>query len=208
MTATLILPDGVRLIRRDELPGNESARAEHWARIQRATLAPGFVITRGGGEGFALYAEANVHATQLFAVFHDLCHTLLETDATLLLGEIDDDPRPLGTADVSDILRVLGRFKYQLAHDGFLQFGAISDHDSINEVFVAPTKHLKIWANDETRLRSVMEHHGVPEASRLEFLDQFPRATTKLAAREGVFGDFAEFAQVLEAELATAGRLR
>jgi hypothetical protein len=72
--------------------------------------------------------------------------------------------------------------RYQLAHDGHVQFGLISDSGGrINEVFVVPTKHFQVWLDDEAHFRRVMQRHGLDEAERLSFLDEYPRTTLRLA---------------------------
>src|SRR5262245_44599108 len=115
MPSTLIFPDGVRLAYREELPRPENERANLWARIEAANIAPGFVLNRADGERFTCYAEANVDAPSIWPIFRDLCRALIEPQATLLLfGEIDDDPRSLGSGDISTIVDVLSRHQYQL----------------------------------------------------------------------------------------------
>jgi hypothetical protein len=150
--------------------------------------------------------EANVDAPSIWPVFSDLSRALVGAEATLLFGDADDEPSPLGTGDVSTIIDVLSRSKYQLAHDGFLQFGVVSDDDAINEVFVAPTKHLKLWFSDEVRFREIMQKHRVPEVSRLEFLDQYPRTTIMLPSSRGVVQDLPALASRLQAGVAAKGR--
>ena len=86
-----------------------------------------------------------------------------------MISPIDEEPVPIGSGPVPSLIAVLEPHKYQLAHDGLLQFGLVSDRDgTINEVFVAPTKHFKIWLNDEERFRSVMEQHDLRQVDRLE----------------------------------------
>ena len=206
MPSTLVFPDGVRLANRDELPGSESERTNLWASIEAANVGPGYVLIRTQGERFRCYVEANVDAPSIWPVFCDLSRALIGAEATLLFGEADDEPDTLGTGDISTIIDVLSRSKYQLAHDGFLQFGVVSDDDAINEVLVTPTKHLKIWLNDEVRFREIMQEHRVPEVSRLEFLDQYPRTTIMLPSSSGVVQDLPALASHLQAEVAAKGQ--
>jgi hypothetical protein len=206
MPSTLIFPDGVRLANREELPGPESERATLWARIEAANIAPGFVLTPTDGERFTCYVEANVDAPSIWPIFRDLSRALIEPKATLLFGELDDEPRSLVSGDITTIIEVLSRHEYQLAHDGYLQFGLVSDDDAINEVFVAPTKHLKVWLNDEARFKAVMHEYGVREVDRLEFLDQYPRTTATLPTDQGVLRDAAELALQLHTEVTAKER--
>ncbi len=82
----------------------------------------------------------------------------------------------------------------------------MSDDDAINEVFVAPTKHLKIWLNDEVRFREIMQDNRVPEVSRLEFLDEYPRITTMLPSGRGLVQDLPVLALRLQSEIAARRR--
>ena len=203
MPSTLVLPDGVRLAREDELPGPEPRRSADWARIQSASVAAGFVLTASQDQRFTHYTELNAHAPRLWDLFRDLCHGLLGPAATLVIGHIDEESVPIGSGPVPSLIAVLEPHKYQLAHDGLLQFGLVSDRDgTINEVFVAPTKHFKIWLNDEERFRSVMEQHDLRQVDRLEFLDEYPRATVALPPERVAFHDISELLTHLENEIA------
>ena len=202
MPNTLVFPDGVRLAHEDELPGPTDARKAAWARIQSASIQPGFVLHGSKDERIKFYAEANVDASDLWATFCDLCRALLASEVTLVFSEIDEDPRSLRTAQLEGILSALGRYKYQLAHDGYVQFGLIADHSgALSEVFVAPTKHLKIWLSDRARFSSVMALHDVPEVDQLEFLDSYPRTTAKLPSTTGAFHYTDELAKHLEQDI-------
>lgn len=182
MPSTLVFPDGVRLALRNEIPGPENERDALWARIESASIAPGFTIQPSNDARFSHYAEINVDAPQIWAVFSDLCHDLLGANATFIAGEVDQTPTPRGSAEVTLLIAKLAPYKYQLAHDGFLQFGLLDEQDGlINEVVVAPTKHIQVWLNDEKRFRLVMEHHRLREDNHLEFLDEYPHMTVPLS---------------------------
>jgi hypothetical protein len=115
-------------------------------------------------------------------VFRDLCAGLLSDPTTLIAGDADREPYPIAAGNVSKFLNVLEIHRYQLAHDGFLQFGLVSDHsDEIEEVFVTETKHFRVWLNDIERFRSIMHGHHICERSRMEFIDEYPRVTTRLS---------------------------
>ena len=184
MGSTLVFPDGIRLAHASELPGPESERVAALERIQSANIAAGYQITEAVDARFSHYAEANVDAPRAWAVFRDLCEALLGHSATLLLGHVDDDPTPVGTVDTAELLALLEPHQYQLMHDGWTQFGLLDQrHGQLNEVFIAPTKHFKVWLCDAGRFRAVMEAHAVPSAGVLEFIDQYPRVTTPLGDR-------------------------
>lgn len=202
MPSTLKFPDGIRLAHLDELPGPGSDRAAAWARIQSANIAPGFTLSESTDSRFAFYAEANVDGPRIWAVFRDLCQGLLGREATLIISEIDDEPMPLGSAHTLGILALLEPHQYQLAHDGCLQFGLVGrDTDLLTEVFVAPTKHFKVWLSDVKCLRSVLRSHAVPEVERLEFIDEYPRTTTRLSGDKVSFRVDSELIEHLEKQL-------
>ena len=188
MASSLLFPNGVRLAHRDELPGPEPDRARAWARIQGAEIQPGFVVSASADPRFDFYGEANVDAHKIWSVFSSLCEQLLGPSATLLMGEIDDDPESVGMNKVPLILRCLEPHSYQLTHDGFLQFGLVCKEGSrISEVFVSPTKHFQVWLGDVNILRTIMQQHGVLEAEALQFIDEYPRTTTQLSAEKRSF---------------------
>lgn len=195
MTDILELPDGVRLARLEEIPGPDTDRSPVWARLRNARIAPGFTFVQSPpGERFRGYAEINVNASEIWAVFHALCSALLGSDVSLIAGDMDDEPVPIVSGDTSMILNALERHRYQLAHDGFLQFGLLYDQgDELAEVFVTPTKHFKVWLNDENRFRSLMYDHGLPQRETMEFVDEYPRVTTRLSEDRGVLLHGEEF---------------
>ena len=181
MASTLVFPDGIRLAIRDDIPGPELERAASWARVQSANIARGFTLKESDQTGFALYAEVNVDAPRIWAVFRDLCEALLGPVATLLIGEIDEEPTALGPAGTPRLLSLLEKHQYQLAHDGFIQFGLAEVRKNLlTEVFVTQTKHFNVWLNDEGFFRAILQRHGISEADKLEFLDEYPRTTTRL----------------------------
>ncbi len=77
MPSTLIFPDGIRLAQRDEIPGPEAHRSETWARVESANIVSGYVVHAVKDEQFTHYAEINVDAPHIWAVFCDLCRALL-----------------------------------------------------------------------------------------------------------------------------------
>src|SRR5688572_16811171 len=90
----LIFPRGVRYPRIDEIPGGAPSDAA--ARIREAQHTPittGFVrIDRPDAQDYTAVVEANVHASNLWAVFADLVTELLPEAAAPIVGVIDDEP--------------------------------------------------------------------------------------------------------------------
>lgn len=202
MASTLVFPDGVRLARLDELPGPEADRARAWSRIQAAEIRPGFVVSESADPRFPFYSEANVDAPMIWGVFRDLCERLLGPAATLVMSDVDDEPSPVGQDQVGSLLRLLEPHQHQLAHDGWLQFGLVSqDEDQVREVFVAPTKHVKVWCEDADLLRTTMQQYGVPEVERLQFIDEYPHTTTRLPREKTAFQSAEELIRHMETSL-------
>ncbi len=181
MANQLVFPDGIRLANKDEIPGPNQLKEEIWQRIQLAKIEPGYVLTKSDDKRFAYYAEANIDAPDLWLIFCDLCRALLGLDSVLLMSTIEEEPIPFGRARTESILAALSEHEYQFANDGWIQFGLMDDSKgSVSEVFVAPTKHLKVWLNDEHLFRSILAHHGLNESDELQFIDQYPRVTIRL----------------------------
>jgi hypothetical protein len=202
MSSTLVFPDGVRLVEWDEIPGTESSRLEIIKRTEQANIAQGFILQTSGDDRFRFYAELNAHAPKVWAVFQNLCQALIRSDVTLLFSGSDLEPIAIGYAHISSVVGALSHYQYQLAHDGFLQFGVISEMDGmVSEVLVGPAKNFKVWLNDEAQFRLVMEAHGIPEADKLEFLDEYPRVTIRLPDGKGVLCDLDELASRLKYEI-------
>lgn len=202
MTNTLEFPDGVRLVQLDEIPGPAGQREELWARIQSARITPGYVLAESDQASFSHYAEINVHASCTWEVFCDLCGALLGPSATFIASMIDDDPIEICPGDTNDLIRVLGGYKYQLSHDGFLQYGlGWAEGGVLNEVFVTPTKHFKVWLNDTDQFRSIMTRYHLAEAEKLEFLDQYPRVTITLRGNRSIFQQPTDLFRQIENEI-------
>lgn len=196
MTSTLAFADGIRLAYKDEIPGPEPEREAAWKRVQSANITPGFLLKESNDDRFSFYAECNVDAPQIWAVFCDLCRSLVGPVASLVMSEHDEELSHLGTASTPAILSLLERHAYQLANDGWIQFGIIEERrDSVTEVFVTTTKHFEVWLNDEKLFRSILESHGLLEVAHLEFLDEYPRTTIRLPDDKVLFQDQTELVQ-------------
>ncbi len=125
----------------------------------------------------------------------------------MIAADADYDPIPIGSAKVPSVIATLEPHRYQLAHDGFLQYGLVSDRDgTINEVLVAPEKHFKVWMTDENSFRHVMQRHHIPERDHIEFLDEYPRTAVALPANSVVFNGGSDLIGHFEKELAAIAK--
>ena len=98
MPSTLVFPDGIRLARKDEIPGPERDRSKTWPRVESANIVPGYVLHATEDKRFMHYAEINVNAPQIWPVFRDLCQALLSPHATFIAAETDCELIPIGSA--------------------------------------------------------------------------------------------------------------
>ncbi|WP_291298219.1 hypothetical protein [Elioraea sp.] len=188
MQNTLVFPDGVRLARPEELP--ESSRATGRKQLRTARIEPGVVLKPSDDPRYTWYAEINVDAPKLWLLFRALCEALLGPEARFVAGAKDGEVVTVGAAGRDGLLDLLDLYAYQLAHDGYLQFGLVSLRgDMVDEVFVAPSKHLTVWLNDRQRFLAVIEDHGLAIVDQLSFIDEFPRVTTSLESDDVHFDD-------------------
>lgn len=190
MVGSLVVADGVRLATPDELPGSPDRRDELRAKIEAASIHPGFTLKAARDPAFRYYAEINVDASDIWALFCDLARGVLAGSGTLLLSFKDDEPQSIAEASVADILDALSAHADQLTHDGYVQFGIVTQTEGeLNEVFVTPTKHFHVWFNAERPFASTMTKHELERAERLNSLDEYPRVTTRLASSRALIID-------------------
>lgn len=196
MTKPLVLPDGVRLPLREEIKGPRAERDRLWAQVERAVLHQGFVARPAGTPEFAWFIEANVDADRLFELFVLLVETLFGSlplaDASfpasnpqetgnegpvcqLLLSDADEELTPVVSAPLGRILPLLAEIQYQLAHDGWIQFGLVRETEGrVVGLLVTPTKHLQIWAQNREEVAGLLRSHGLAEDTELTFLASYP----------------------------------
>lgn len=181
MTSTLIFPDGVRLLSREDLPGSPEQVESEWQRIQAANITAGFVLEETHDSRYPYFAEINVDAPKIWGLFRALAEQMLSPEAELIIGPGEEDPRPVGHGPTRKICDALEPHRYQLANDGFIEFGLIRQtEDSFTEVFVGCCKYFKVWFANLDLFRVVMAEYGLEECESLEFIDEYPRATRRL----------------------------
>ncbi len=202
MKNKLVYPTGVRLATEEELPGPANDHARLWSLVQSANICPGYCLKITSTSKYPFYAEVNVDAPGLWKLFCDLCRGLLKDEAALLMSEIDDEPRILGIAPTDSLLDLLEPHESQLVNDGYIQFGLIDEeYDSLSEVFVVPTKHIQVWFKNLRQFRSIMMAYDLTEEDHLEFLDEYPRTTTRLPEDKVMFSQWTELIDYLSINL-------
>ena len=177
----LIFPDGIHLSEPHEIMGGPD-KDQLIEKIRHAHIAPGYVIQNADNVLFKFYAEINVDAPNVWAVFRSLCESLLPENATPIIGEIDEEPLHNGKYDnVPNLLALFEPFEYYLANDGFIQFGlAGGSQTELAEVFVAPTKHFQIWTNNIEIFKAIMDDYKIAPSENMQFINEFPRVTKAL----------------------------
>jgi hypothetical protein len=179
----LNFPKGIRFVRGNEIPDSNSDKSEMLEKIHNANIQQGFVISNLVEDAkFKFYAEININAEQIWLIFRNLCEVLLPDEVMPIIGELDDEFLNNGEYDEKlKLLNLFEKFQFYLANDCYLQFGLGYESEAeLTEVFVTPTKHFQVWTNDSENFRKVMKKHKIPEFEKLEFIDEFPRATKSL----------------------------
>lgn len=179
----LILPRGVRLPRPDEL---KSVPEAEQIRIRQAQINTGYRLIPSTGGAFSAFIEANVHAINLYALFHDLALTLMPRTVAPIItvkdGEAYTGPYTMRAA----VFRIFEPHVQVLQHDGFLGFGLIAQKDGVTEqLFVPPAKHLQIWTTQPEQARGVLLRHQIPETPNLQLIDQYPVVSESIETPTG-----------------------
>jgi len=179
----LIFPRGVRLLRIDEFPeGSDEERR----RLSQANITTGYVLRDGQSERFSASFEANVHAPNLWSSFRDLALAILPDIAAPILGVKDEEPALGPYTDRHEALALFEPYVDRLQHDGFLEFGIMSQHHGrTEEVFVRSAKYLQIWTNKPEAVREVFDRLEIPGRARLEFIDEYPMVSESVPDEHG-----------------------
>jgi hypothetical protein len=175
----LRFPRGVRFARPEDVPRSARDAVERSANVQ---ISAGFVAKTCENAGYSSYLEANIHADQVWAVFEALAESLLPEIVAPLVAWKDAEPIFGPHTNKSAVLAVLRPHKDSLQHDGYIEFGLMSQTDQhTEEIFVKAAKHMQVWTNRSDIAESTFVAMGVPRVDRLRFIDEFPRVTERLA---------------------------
>jgi hypothetical protein len=178
VSEALRFPRGVRLARKDEIPGCTDEILE---RIANARIATGFVSLPCEAMGYSTYIEANIHADEVWRVFEALTGRLLPTSAAPVVGWIDEDATLGPYTGKSAALSLLRAHQESLQHDGFIEFGLMFQANGrTEEVFVKACKYFQIWTNLPEVAEATLESMQIPKVANLQFIDEFPRVTERI----------------------------
>lgn len=179
----LILPRGVRFPHPDEFPAGSEAEQ---ARIRQAQISTGYRLIPNTGGAYAAFIQANAHAINLWALFHDLALTIMPRVTAPIIalkgGDSFTGPYTMRAA----ALRVFEPHVQALQHDGLLAFGLISQQNGMtDQIFVQPSKDIQIWTNQPAGARPVFARHGIPEVKELQVMGQFSLVSESIESPEG-----------------------
>jgi len=177
----LQLPPTIRTALPEELPDNENMRQRITER-KTARIVQGFTLNYNteGNHVFKIFAEINVDNDSLWSLFRSLL-VQLPDEICLLYRHIDDDPSFSVYMDKYQLLNKLEPLAFELARDGFLEFGVMyQDQDFFEEVYIKKAKYLQYWGMDETRFRQLLNDAGIYEVANLNFIDEYPLVTEPL----------------------------
>lgn len=174
-------PPTIRVPQLDELPNRPDVLERLKAR-ERANIVEGYNLTENSTHNlpFKFYAEINIDNSRLWDLFKALAHqmpsilsciyNLYEEEA--IFGEYKDK---------ETILTKLENYRTELTQDCHLEFGLIfQSDDKLEEIFVAESKFLKVWSNNEIQFRQLMNDFCLKEISNLNFVDEFPKVVEPL----------------------------
>lgn len=180
MKKNFIFPKGVRFPNNDEIPNNDE-KESIIKKYENVEIEVGYTISSTQNNHYKTYAEINISAPEIWDVFECLAKSLLTDSCAPILGLKDQEKAEQlygSYSNRNDILEIFSEYKYELANDGFIQFGLIHQAKKITEeIFVYPSKHFAIWTNQEGIFREQMRYFDIPEHNELKFIDEYPRTT-------------------------------
>jgi len=185
MKPTLELPKTIRLLNRDEIPGNHLI-LKRWEESKTANIVQGYTfrLNENNAEnksiGFKFFSEINIDNSNLWNLIIALSETLPNVTA-VLFGHIDFDINYGNYEEKTAILEFITQYKKELTLDAFICFGLIfNDDKSLVEIFIDESKYIKYWGVDENFFRETMNDFGLKETEDLEFIDEYPKVRNVL----------------------------
>jgi hypothetical protein len=175
----LQLPLTIRTAQADEVPHSNENVLRKIQERENALIVQGFVLKHNPSHDqvFRVFAEINVDNERLWTLFKSFI-LQLPGKVKLLYRHIDDEPLISEPMDKYQLLYELEPIAFELARDGFLEFGVIyQDETSFEEVYVKKAKYLQYWGMNEVRVRQILNDAGIYETAGLNFIDEYPLAT-------------------------------
>ena len=177
----LEVPPTIRLPRKEELPNNPEV-FERLKDRENANIVQGFILKENTTHDlpFKYYAEVNIDNSRLWDLFIELSQNLPES-VSFIYNEYEEDPSYGNYSNKTEIIKFLENYKVELTQDCFLEWGLITDETNLlEEVFIADSKYVKVWGNNEVEFRQSMAAFDLQEISTLNFIDEFPKVVEAL----------------------------
>lgn len=191
-------PPTIRLPRPEEIPSYPEVIELLKAR-ENANIVEGytFSVNTTNDLPFKFYAEINIDNSSLWSLFIALAHQLPD-EVCCIYNLYEEEAIISGYKDKKLILAQLRRYETELTQDSNLEFGLIYHaQNELGEVFVADSKFLKVWGNDEFAFRDLMNEFGLKEIENLNFIDEFPKIVEPLT----MFNDKVKSSETVVSEL-------
>jgi hypothetical protein len=192
----LIFPQGIRLAGSEDLLNFPNA-LDILNEVNAARIEAGYTLFYADEQIAYNYAEINIDSQHAWALFCSLCEKLLPTEVQLIIGGIDDEEELfIGRYSTTlNLLELLEQYKFYLVNDCHIQFGFVNLlSGDVFEVFIATTKHFKVWTDKVNILKDIMKDYNLPQVNDLQFIDEFPRITIDLEYS----GDFYEYQDLID----------
>lgn len=181
---TYKLPIGIRVPYFDEYPNGYDVEEINRKRAS-ANIVEGYKLKEVQGEKFTHFAEINVDVDKLWNLFIGLSDRLISNTAYGIIGFKDEKPNMSNFTEKQRVIEILNRYKFELANDGYIQFGiAYYDESSLNQIFVTNFKYLQVWTSDSKELAETLNKYKILEYESLNFIDEFPVVSEALSAEK------------------------
>lgn len=177
--STYKLPIGIRIPDFDDYPnGYDDINRKR----ELANISEGYKLTAIHEEKFTHFVEINIDVDNLWSLFVALSDRLLGDTAYGVVGFKDEKPTLSNFTKKQSIIDIFNKYKFELANDGFIQFG-IADYDesSLNEIFITSFKYFQVWTTNYNELIETLNNFQLLEQENLNFIDEFPVVSDALS---------------------------
>ncbi len=179
---TYKLPIGIRIPDFEEYPSGYDANEINKKR-DSAFIIEGYKLAEVQGEKFTHLAEINIDADKIWNLFVSLLDSLISDTAYGIIGFKDEEPIMSNFTQKQRILDIFQTYKFELANDGYLQFGiAYYDESTLNEIYISSFKYFQIWTTKKKELVETLDKFRLSEQENLNFVDEFPVVSEALSA--------------------------
>lgn len=171
--STYKLPIGIRITDFDDYPnGYDDINRKR----ELANISEGYKLTAIHEEKFTHFVEINIDVDNLWSLFVALSDRLLGDTAYGVVGFKDEKPTLSNFTKKQSIIDIFNKYKFELANDGFIQFG-IADYDesSLNEIFITSFKYFQVWTTNYKELIETLNNFQLLEQENLNFIDEIEK---------------------------------